>query len=292
MKPKFIPLLATLILLFTASQAQAAITCSSPPTSAGFSTAYSSTGVVPNITQAGDVTFTCTRGLAGDSTSILLRANNGINVCAGSNDASFGGSCINYEAYRNSACTQVWTANSNASSFPLTLANVLTPQTITTQFWGCITVAGQAPVAGAGTYADTVTMTVRTTGGTLLGGSSTGTFPVSIAYPATCTITSIANVAFGTYVAFQSTALVAPAANAVLNCTNKLPYTMALDVTSGVVVGLNYTLATNWIAGSQLRGTGPGQTFTITGTMPSGQAGTCSTSSCSGSDTRTLTITY
>lgn len=293
MKPKFIPLLATLILLFTASRAQAAITCSSPPTSAGFSTAYSSTGVVPNITQAGDVTFTCTRGLAGDSTSILLRANNGTNTCPGvANDAAFLGTCIQYDGYQDSGCSVLWTKNSNATSIPVTLASVLTPQAITKSFWGCITVAGQAPVAGAGTYVDTVTMTVRDTSGVLLAGFSSGTFPVSIAYPATCAITTIADVAFGTYVAFRSTALVSPVANVVLNCTSKLPYTMALDATSGVVVGLNYSLATSWTAGSQLRGAGPGQTYTITGTMPSDQAGTCSTGSCSGSDPRTLTITY
>jgi hypothetical protein len=34
------------------------------------------------------------------------------------------------------------------------------------------------------------------------------------------------------------------------------------------------------------------QTFSINGSIAAGQAGTCATGSCSGSDTRTLTITY
>ena len=295
MKSRTIRLFIAIALICSGGYAQAAITCSSAPTSAGFSTAYLSAGVVPNITQGGNITFTCTRGLSGDSTSILLRADNGLKLCLGAtNQASFGviTSCISYAGYQDGGCTVLWTGNSNATSIAVTLASILTPQTITKSFWGCITVAGQAPAAGAGTYTDTVTMTLRDTSGVLLAGVSAGTFPASITYPATCTITSVADVNFGTYVAFRNTPLVSLAANLVIDCTNQLPYSMALDATSGVVVGLNYSLATSWVANSQLRGTGPGQIYTITGTMPTGQAGTCSTGTCTGSDTRTLIVTY
>jgi spore coat protein U-like protein len=190
----------------------------------------------------------------------------------------------------DSACSVPWNTAATANLLTLTLANVRTAQTITTpSYWGCITVAGQ--VVPAGTYTDTVTMRVRNSTNTS-NLSPNGTFSVSITNPATCAITSVANVVFGTYLAFRNTALAAPAASFVMNCTLNLPYTLSLDATSGAMagVGLNYTLTLS--ASGQQRGAGPGQTFTITGAMPAGQAGTCSAGTCSGSDTRTLMVTY
>ena len=286
MNAKCIQLLATLILFFTTSHAQAVITCTGP-VSSGFSTAYTPTGVVPNTTQ-GTVTFSCTRSAVGDPTSVILASSSGLNPTGTIARAQLGANFIQYDGYKDSACSSLWTNPTIANSIPVTLLPVTISQPVTVSFWGCITLSGQ--VVPAGTYTDSVQMGVFSTIGAPL--SPQPFFSVSILNPAVCSITSIQNIAFGTYVAFQITALVSPVANAVVNCTSKLPYTMALDTTSGVVIGLNYSLATSWTAGSQLRGTGPGQTYTITGTMPSGQAGTCSTSSCSGSDTRTLTITY
>ena len=68
-----------------------------------------------------------------------------------------------------------------------------------------------------------------------------------------------------------------------------MPYTMALDATSGTLVGLTYGLALSQAAAT---GTGVAQSFSINGTIAAGQSGTCATGSCSGSATRTLTITY
>lgn len=283
MKPKFMQLLAAMALLCSASWAQAAITCTAP-TSTGFSTAYAPAGIVPNVTQ-GSVSFTCTRSVAGDATSVLLRANDGANATGVQNRARLG-SFISYEAYKNSGCGAVWTSNVTANFITVTLLSVLTPQPINVNFWGCIILAGQ--VVPAGRYTDTVTMRIRNNTDTS-NLSVSNTFPVTITNPATCTITSIQNVAFGIYVAFRSTPLVAPAANIVLNCTSQLPYTLALNATSGVVAGLNYSLV---LSTTSSRGTGPGQTHTITGTMAAGQAGTCATATCSATDPRTLTITY
>ena len=194
MKVRFIQVLMVVAGWCGAVGVQAAITCSAP-VSAGFSTAYAPTGVVPNATQS-SVSFTCTRSAAGDATSLLLRANNGVNVCAGSNDASRLGQCINYEAYKNANCTGIWTGNSNATSISVTLANNTSPQALSFPFWGCITVANQNKPAGV--YIDTVTMTVRNNGGTNVT-YSTGTFPVAITNLAICSIsTAPGNVVFAT----------------------------------------------------------------------------------------------
>lgn len=285
MKLKLPKLTIITCLLFWSICSHGAITCTAPM-STGFSTAYASSGVVPNVTQ-GTVTVNCTRSASGDATNLLLRANNGLSLCLGSNSGGLLISCIAYEAYRDSGCNLIWTNDTDASAIPIMLSSVLTPQSITVNFWGCITMAGQSPASGSGSYSDAVIMSVRDTGGLVT--YSTSSFPVNILYPATCAITSLANVAFGTYVAFSATPLIAPNANIVLNCTSNLPYSLALDTTSGVVAGLKYSLS---LDSTSSRGMGPGQIHTITGTMPANQAGTCSTSSCSGSDTRTLTITY
>ena len=98
-----------------------------------------------------------------------------------------------------------------------------------------------------------------------------------------------------TYTAFQGSA--APGSTTFgTTCTNSLPYTMALDATSGVVSGLNYSLVLRDFADTVNvtggNGTGLAQTYRIKGTMPAGQAGTCTSGACAGSDPRTLTITY
>ncbi len=269
---------------------QAAIVCTTP-TSTGFSTAYSPTGVVPNVTQ-GTVNFTCTRSAAGDPTSVLLATSTGLNPTGGVNQAAFGVNRIKYSGYKNSACTGVlWTNFTIAGAITVPLLSVTTAQPLSVDFWGCITLAGQS--VPAGTYVDTVTPLAiyPTTGGAALSGI--GSFNVSITNPASCSITSIGNVAFGTYTALQATALVAPTANIVLNCTTDLPYTLALDANSGVVSGLSYTLTINSLTPPLTsRGTGPGQIHSLVGTMPANQAGTCATSTCTNTNTHTLTITY
>jgi hypothetical protein len=74
-----------------------------------------------------------------------------------------------------------------------------------------------------------------------------------------------------------------------VTCTLALPYTMALDATSGTILGLAYTLS---LSQSSSTGTGAQQTFSVNGNMAGGQAGTCATATCSGSQARTITVTY
>jgi hypothetical protein len=120
---------------------------------------------------------------------------------------------------------------------------------------------------------------------------SNATFPVSITSPATFKITAPpGDVAF-IYTAFG------PVVNASTTFgttgTLNLPYTMTLDANSGVVSGLNYSLNIDSQAPPvSTRGTGAAQTHTINGSMPAGQAGTCTVGSCAASRVHTLTITY
>jgi hypothetical protein len=114
-------------------------------------------------------------------------------------------------------------------------------------------------------------------------------FNVTVNLTSSCSMTSApTDVAF-TYSSFQTLASTATPSSFTVKCTNLRPYTMALDSTSGTVIGLAYTLALPTAAST---GTGVDQTFSITGNMVGGQSGNCAGASCSGTDVRTLTITY
>jgi spore coat protein U-like protein len=287
MNHKFIQLLATVAMLCCCSWAQAAIICSSPA-STGFFTAYAPGGVVPNVSQ-GIVSFNCTRTVATDATSVLLNANNGANATGVQNRVRFTGTNrISYEAYKDSACGALWTSAVLADYMSVPLLNVLGTQSISASFWGCITLANQ--LVNAGYYTDTVIMRIRNNTNTVWL-SSTGTFTVGVTNPATLTIsTAPGNIVF-TYTAFGSAVNASSTFKAI--GTLNLPYTMSLDAYSGVVSGLKYTLDIDAQAPPvSSRGTGAAQTHTINGSMPAGQAGTCSTGSCASSQVRTLLISY
>ena len=286
MRRSYFRSLISFIFVGWSSWAGATLSCTAP-VSTGFSTAYAAVGAVPNVSQ-GTVSFNCTRSAAGDATSILLTANNGAHASGVQNRAQ-NGSRILYEAYKDSACAALWTSLVTSDFWLLSLVNILGSQSVSVSYWGCITVAGQ--VVAARTYTDAVTMQVLDTTPQRRALSAKSTFPVSITSPATLAITAApGNVAF-VYTAFG------PAVNAstsfVTTGSLNLPYTMALDADSGVASGLNYTLTIDSQPSPvSARGSGAAQTHTINGTMPAGQAGTCSTGECSSSQVRTLTITY
>ena len=300
MKTNLISVLLIFAMLCVAQAASAAITCTTP-TSTGFSTAYTGiAGAVTNATQ-GTVTFSCTRGLAGDATSVLLRATNGGNVTGTQNRVRLGAttSYLNYEVYKDSACSSLWSNNTvTANMIVVTLLSNLVAQPQTVSFWGCLPL-GQA-VPASGSYVDSLPIRVRDAANT--GNlSPNGTLAVTVTAPASCAMTLAPGDVLFNYTAFGA------AVNAntpfTMNCTANLPYTMSLDAYTGVVGGLIYTLNINTTpppAGSaavNARGTGPGQGHFIYGNMVSGQAGDCASATaavCSTTKTsaRSLTITY
>jgi hypothetical protein len=126
--------------------------------------------------------------------------------------------------------------------------------------------------------------------------TSTGTFNVNINLTSACVYAKTADVAFA-YTSFQGSAATATAGGFTLQCTNTLPYTLALDATSitDTQTNLAYTVALSAASGV---GSGVAQTYSVTGSMASGQAGTCAaaggacTNGTSANKVRTLTITY
>ncbi len=288
MKIRLIHWLTLLVLLMSAQAAQALlISCS--VSSAGFTSGYVTSPVnsASFIVTQNSFDVTCSRGstiLDGTTSDYTVTANDGANPSGNINRGASGGARINYDLYIDSACGTKWQAATSIPSPAQTITMTgLAPTTVTKSFWSCIP-AGQAPVAG--TYTDTVIMTVSFTGGGLVT-TATGTFPVTIIVPATCSISSAPGTVAFTYTAFSAAAVAANTTFGVI-CSNSLPYNMSVSPATGAVAGINYALS---LTPSSV-GTGLAQTFTITGNAPANQAGTCTTGSCSASQVATLTITY
>ncbi len=278
MKTKLLRWLAALVLGPASLVAHAAITCgvSSP----GFSASYDPASPSTDITQT-FLTVTCTRGSSADPTTLnwYALANNGLYASGTGNRAARGAARILYDVFRDAACASQWQGLTFISgTFTFVSTGTLTQ---TAPYWGCVP-AGQG--VAAGTYTDTVTITMYY-GPSLT--ATTGAFGVSILTPATCALTTPPGTITFTYTAFGGA--IAPSTTFRVTCTSTLPYTMALDATSGTALGLNYTLALS--AGSSV-GTGAAQTHSINGAMAGGQAGTCATGTCNATQVRSLTITY
>ena len=286
MKPlnQLIGCLVSLVLSVLAWPAHAAVTCTASVTS--ITRGYDPNAIGDTVT-TGSYTVSCTR-LASDPNTFdwSLGANNGLHNQGAQNRVQLGTREYEYELYRQTPYINGnrWQNGAN-TRFTGTInfgASLIASQSGAFD----LRIPDQQPVQPAGTYTDTVTVTVRNDNtGTIL---SQSTFNVSIITIASCTLTSPPGNINLSYTSFQA-APAAASANFGVNCTTSMPYTMALDATSGTLVGLNYSLALSQTAST---GTGAAQTFSINGSIAAGQSGTCATASCSASDIRTLTITY
>lgn len=279
MKARFLFPVLLFLLLFAHGAARAAYSCS--VSSPGFNRAYDSNLATTSTSQT-SFTITCTRG-SGDASTLnySVSANNGVNALGINNRAALGGSYLRYDVYMDSACGTQWKGNNNFSG-TLQFGSSLSAS-VTTAYWGCITAGQTGP---AGIYSDTVAMTLSYGNSNPLQ-STSNTFPVNIATPWTCSISSAPGTVAFAYVAFGGAATASTSFG--VTCTTYLPYTLSLDATTGTIVGLTYTLAVNPPSGV---GTGSAQTLQIDGTMAAGQAGTCGTATCSGVNSRTLTLSY
>jgi spore coat protein U-like protein len=272
------------VLALAAEPALAAYSCT--VTLTAVTVVYDPTSVVQNVT-TGSYTINCTRALTDNSNlAWTLAVDNGQNAGGGFNRVEMPvNRRYNYDTYRFAPYTaaNLWGATA-ALRFSGTLAFGASTFATTTGPFDIVMPALQA-AQPAGTYTDTMIATLRR-GATIM---DTTAFGVTVRTNNTCQLSAPpGNVSF-TYTSFQAGAAAASTTYGV-RCTTLLPYTMALDATSGTLLGLNYTLG---IAPSTSgTGTGATQTYTINGSIAGGQSGVCATASCFASQTRTLTLSW
>jgi spore coat protein U-like protein len=270
-------LLLVLVLLLPCV-ARAAINCTSI-TTPGVSINY-----VNNTTTSVQTSFsvTCTRA-TGDpqSVSYSVKADNGKNFNGVNNNATLGTASLRYDLYTSATCGTQWKGGTTISDTITWGTGITGSITKPTSYWGCMVIAQTA--SASGTYTDTPTLTLTYNNNQTL----TVPVPVAIYAPALCTVAKAPGPINLSYAAFGP--LVSNFTTIGVQCTNGMPFTMATDVPEAVLNGLRYTLG---ISGPAMNGTGTAQTYNITATIPAGQAGTCTTGSCSATRTHTLTITY
>ena len=284
MKTKFIHLLLGTLGLLCGSWALAdTCTISALP---AVSTGYSGGAV----TLQSSFTVDCVR-VAGDPNNTIYNytvgVNNGLNSGGLNPNKALLISTINYDTFQTGSCSPLWgtTAQTDRLAFSLTLSgNSVSSATV--NYWVCIPAGQSVPL---GIYTDTLNVTVFRQVGTVATAKASQTLPISINTAAVCSMTTVPNIALA-YTAFSTAAVTATTTFGV-TCSSALAYTVALDRTSDVAVGINYAVALSSLGGT---GTGAQQNYTVTVTAAADQAGTCATASCIGSQAtpHTVTVTY
>lgn len=263
------------------------LSCALGPVS-GFSLAYSPSSP-STLVASGTVALNCTKtGTNTDTRYYELGASSGLNALGSQSQASTGSGFLNYGLYGDASLANAWgdTTSSRLSGSVTTVSST----SVNVSFWFAVP-ANQW--VSSGTYTDTVTVFLyqgpQPKPATVDTSPTTAIFSVTLSVISQCALSSPPGTLLLSYTSFQS-AMSTASTNFAVTCTNGLPYTASLDASSGTLLGLTYGLA---ISPSGTRtGTGVAQNLSIVGTLAAGQSGTCSASSCSASDTRTLTITY
>jgi spore coat protein U-like protein len=247
----------------------------------------------PNASNAlvgsGTVTVNCSKTGGNTATRHLeVGAGTGLNATGGQNRAANGSSLLTYALRRDAALTAAW-GDTAGSRLAATTTSV-NSTTVTLNWW--FTAAAGQTVA-TGTYLDTVTLRLYqsdTPNPSLTDPSpTTATLSIALTVTGQCSLSSPPGAVQFSYTSFQTTPATATSGFAV-TCTNGTPYTVALDATSGTLLGLSYQLALS-TTGTRV-GNGVAQPMSITGSMPAGQSGVCAAATCSASQARTLTVSY
>jgi spore coat protein U-like protein len=299
---KTLRLVLAALLCTVALQAQAAITCTLTPTSVNVNYVN---GQTSNANTSGSITINCTRlSTDASSTSYFVSIDYGSRTKNPRQVFRTGGGTgasdqLNISIYQ-SGSTTIWANQNNnmvsgtLNFFTSTSASVTltydfrVPSGLTGNTAGIydeifitsLQFTNNGPIQASAAFTTTVSITAMCFIGQVASGN---TAPGAIS-PSTMTLnyTSFAAVA-------QSTAM-----TYTVNCTNTTPYSMDLSPSSGVLLGLAYTVKFDNGLGTKtgLTGSGFAQPYTITAAIAAGQAGACSTATCSAAQATTITVTY
>ncbi len=282
-------------IFLTNTNAQAAIACTTV-TATNVSGIYTRTVA---LDRTGSISVTCTRAATDAITQVIYLSMNQGEAPAGRNmTRQTGTELLAYTLLRNPGPppTGSWTTGAgraagatNAGGYQPTVNFGSTATLSTTATYPYYFRVAANITRAAGIYDDELVLITVKLGSSTGAVQSTTTFTVNASIQAQCYFSSAPTAMSLSYAAFSPTAPSA-VSNFGVSCTEGTPYTMALDATSSVLVGLKYDLS---LSSSGSTGTGFRQNYTATATIPAGQVGTCaSAGACSATEARTITITY
>lgn len=288
---KLLRILLALAALFAALPASAVVSCSLTVSEVNVVYNY-----FPTVTGQGTLSMACTRNPSQDNRKPTVWI--GMDQATGGNTANLdtGGATLTYGIFHASPTSGAWTntgavdstsTNDGAVRERLDFGtNQSSSTTATLPFF--YSIASQQ-IKPAGVYVDTVPIVMRldSATGPLI---TTATLNVHISIPRSCRFSTPPSAIDVNYAAFSATTVTATS-NFAITCTLTTTYTIALDQARSVVptVNLAYSLS---LATTAATGTAVAQPYTVNISVDAGQAGSCSASTCSGTDTRTLTVTY
>lgn len=153
--------------------------------------------------------------------------------------------------------------------------------------WGyCIHLPAVKTMPPAGVYTDTANVSAEFPGGS----TSEAVLNYTVWVGDRCVFGTYPGTMTFNYTSFSPSPVTATQAF-VLRCSQGTPWTVSVSPPAVPrPLGLDYSIAASPASGTGLGSTG--QTITLTGTMPAGQAGTCATGTCTATQTHTVTITY
>ena len=281
--------LAAMALLMGSAASHATIACNISAT--GVTGIYNQS---TNLNLTGSITVNCTRATADPASQVLyIGIDQGEDPAGRDMARQTGTELLRYFIFRNSGPAQQWTTG--AGRAPGTGSNGGLQFTL--NFGTDTSARASYPyyfqvrfgiTRPAGIYDDVLLTALLRLGSSNGAVVANGDFTANVSILSQCYISSLPSPLALNYVSFSPTAGSASTPFGV-SCTLSTPYTMALDATSGTLLGLNYTLA---LSSTAATGTGFGQSHSVTGTIAANQAGTCATGTCAASQPRTVTISY
>lgn len=286
-------------LLMLAPHARAAISCSVTATDASLNYEAPSPR---DITAS--ATLRCTRGLF-DALSVNYRvkATDGLNVSATSpyrrTALASPSSYLFYSLRRGSACNDAtdWrapaTGTTNVQTGTLNFSSWLS-FSITTTLPYCVRVrvntGGNPELPSPGTYTDTFELFAQYSDDSAYDQTSAyEAVAVSVVVPSQCSFNTYPGTLNFNYTAFRTTPQTA-STSFMLRCNQGMPWSVSVSPNVATLLGLQYQIGALPASGT---GNGiTGQAVTLTGTMPAGQAGTCSSPTCTANQSHTVFINY
>jgi spore coat protein U-like protein len=279
--------------LLAASPAWSAVACSILPSPSQVKGIYQ---FAANLNVLGTLTITCARNPATDARRQDIWIGMNQPAAGGTATLDTGGSTLAYTVAHATYASGIWTntgavaptSNNNGAITERVDFGNQGSATLTETYTFYFRVA-QSQLKSVGVYVATLPVTLRLNDetGPVLGTTS---LDIAISIPRSCRFSTPPTAIDINYTAFQAGALPGQSTFALV-CTQGTTYTIALDATRSVIpnVELAYGLTLSDINST---GTGVTQGFTVDVSVDPGQAGKCNGSTCTGTDTRTITITY
>jgi spore coat protein U-like protein len=251
----------------------------------------------PTVTGQGTLGIACTRDPTRDNRKPTVWIGMVQTTTGNTATLDTGGSTLTYEIFHASTTSGVWTNTGNGVNNTSTTngavrqrldfgSNTSSSLTASIPFYYSIQSLQFKP---AGVYVDTVAITMRldSATGALI---TTSTLDVHISIPRSCRFSTPPSAISINYPAFSATPVTATSDFAI-TCTLTTTYTIALDQPRSVVPTVNLAYGLSLVT-TAATGTAIAQPYTVNISVDAGQAGRCSTATCTGTDTRTLTVTY